>query len=123
MGQQLTQPTTADITRKSEALTTGDNKAYGPSSGPGAVVPYQVGPSGVHGALVPYQLKEKRKKLRPEVALDPGTLRMWNLIMKIDDGTSKDQKTRDEKWWEKEREVFGGRIQSFTARMHLILGT
>lgn len=133
MEQQLMQPTTADIIRKFKDLTIRDggsqlpqqyNKADGPSTGHSAVVPYQVGPSGEHGALVPYQIKEKCKKPKPEVDLDPGTLRMWNLIMNIDDGTTKDQTSNEdiEKWWQKEREVFEGRIQSFTARMHLILG-
>lgn len=133
MEQQLMQPTTADIIKKFKDLTIRDggsqllqqyNKADGPSNEHRAVVPYQVGRSSKHGALVPYKIKEKRKKLRPEVDLDPGTLRMWNLIMNIDDGTTKDQTSNEdeEKWWQKEREVFEGRIQSFTARMHLILG-
>lgn len=127
------QSTTADIIRKFKDLTIRDggsqlplqcNKADGPSNVHNAVVPYQVGPSSERGALVPHQIKEKRKKLKPEVVLDPGTLRMWNLIMNIDDGTTKDQTSNEdmEKWWQKEREVFEGRIQSFTARMHLILG-
>ncbi|WOL08612.1 hypothetical protein Cni_G17365 [Canna indica] len=85
-----------------------------------AIVPY----SG-DGPMVPYQgtfdLTKKRRP-RAKVDLDPETNRVWNLLMGMesegDQGTDADK----EKWWEEERRVFRGRVDSFIARMHLVQG-
>ncbi|CAN6452357.1 unnamed protein product [Victoria cruziana] len=85
-----------------------------------ALVPY------IDGTMVPYTgnfepLKTRRQ--RPKVDLDNETNRVWNLLMgsatiKGIDGTDADKA----KWWEEERNVFRGRVDSFIARMHLIQG-
>ncbi|XVF23387.1 hypothetical protein REPUB_Repub13aG0033900 [Reevesia pubescens] len=76
------------------------------------------------GTVVPYEGFEfiKKRKPRPKVDLDPETNRIWNLLMGKDgedvEGTDKEK----EKWWEEERRVFRGRVDSFIARMHLVQG-
>ncbi|KAL5569547.1 hypothetical protein UlMin_026122 [Ulmus minor] len=85
-----------------------------------AIVPYK----GL-GAIVPYEESEfiKKRKARPKVDLDPETNRIWNLLMGKEE--SKDTEGTDEakeKWWENERNVFRGRVDSFIARMHLVQG-
>lgn len=76
-------------------------------------------------SLVPYEGDFiKKRKPRPKVDLDPETERTWKLLM--DKGVSEGLKGNDnekEKWWENEREVFRGRVDSFIARMHLVQGT
>lgn len=75
------------------------------------------------GTLVPYQSSTK-KRMVPKVDLDSESLRMWKQVMKIDDGVGEEKVDKEnEKQWEAEREVFRGRIQFFTSRMHQILGT
>lgn len=74
-----------------------------------------------NGAVVPYEIK--KRKPRPKVDLDPETNRIWNLLMGKEgsenlEGTDKEK----EKWWEDERKVFRGRVDSFIARMHLVQG-
>ncbi|KAM6543171.1 hypothetical protein CsatB_007618 [Cannabis sativa] len=78
-----------------------------------------------NGAVVPYGGFEfiKKRKQRPKVDLDPETNRIWNLLMGKEgsedlEGTNK----KKEKWWEEERKVFSGRVDSFIARMHLVQG-
>ncbi|XP_062091863.1 transcriptional activator DEMETER isoform X2 [Humulus lupulus] len=78
-----------------------------------------------NGAVVPYGGFEfiKKRKPRPKVDLDPETNRIWNLLMGKEgsedlEGTD----TKKEKWWEEERKVFSGRVDSFIARMHLVQG-
>ncbi|PON34206.1 DNA glycosylase [Parasponia andersonii] len=76
-------------------------------------------------AVVPYEGFEfiKKRKPRPKVDLDPDTNRIWNLLMGkegIEDLEGTDPKK--EKWWEEERKVFSGRVDSFIARMHLVQG-
>lgn len=44
---------------------------------------------------------------------------MGSATIKGIDGTDADKA----KWWEEERNVFRGRVDSFIARMHLIQGT
>ena len=76
------------------------------------------------GTVVPFEGFEfiKKRKLRPKVDLDPETNRIWNLLMGKEgediEGTDKEK----EKWWEEERRVFHGRVDSFIARMHLVQG-
>ncbi|XWS56333.1 hypothetical protein CRYUN_Cryun09bG0076900 [Craigia yunnanensis] len=76
------------------------------------------------GTVVPYEGFEfiKKRKLRPKVDLDPETNRIWNLLMGKEgehiEGTDKEK----EKWWEEERRVFHGRVDSFIARMYLVQG-
>lgn len=82
-----------------------------------ALVPYKG-----DGALVLYDLVKKRKP-RPRVDLDPETNRLWNLLMGIEGSESTEtMDTNREKWWEEERKVFRGRVDSFIARMHLVQG-
>uniref|UniRef100_A0A803NWS7 HhH-GPD domain-containing protein n=1 Tax=Cannabis sativa TaxID=3483 RepID=A0A803NWS7_CANSA len=78
-----------------------------------------------NGPVVPYGGFEfiKKRKPRPKVDLDPETNRIWNLLMGKEG--SEDQEGTDkkkEKWWEEERKVFSGRVDSFIARMHLVQG-
>ncbi|CAK7325315.1 unnamed protein product [Dovyalis caffra] len=85
-----------------------------------ALVPYEGG-----GTLVPYGGFEfvKKRKPRPKVDLDPESDRVWKLLMGKEgseglEGTDKGK----EQWWEEERKVFHGRVDSFIARMHLVQG-
>ncbi|XP_038712600.1 transcriptional activator DEMETER-like isoform X2 [Tripterygium wilfordii] len=85
-----------------------------------ALVPYKT-----DGTIVPYEGFGflKKCKPRPKVDLDPETNRLWNLLMgkegvKSLEGTEKEK----EKWWEEERKIFRGRVDSFIARMHLVQG-
>ncbi|KAD0066206.1 hypothetical protein R6Q59_011486 [Mikania micrantha] len=77
-------------------------------------------------SLVPYEGSfnpVKKRKQRPKVDLDDETNRVWMLLLeninsKGIDGTDEDKA----KWWEEERRVFRGRVDSFIARMHLVQG-
>lgn len=66
----------------------------------------------------------KKRKPRPKVDLDPETNRVWKLLMgkEGDEGLEETNKEKDI-WWENERKVFRGRVDSFIARMHLVQGT
>ncbi|XP_042436649.1 protein ROS1A-like isoform X3 [Zingiber officinale] len=86
-----------------------------------AIVPY-VG----DGVIIPYEgpfdLTKKRRP-RPKVDLDHETNRVWNLLMGKERGdTDQGTNAEKEKWWEVERQVFRGRVDSFIARMHLVQG-
>ncbi|KAK4746936.1 hypothetical protein SAY87_025973 [Trapa incisa] len=83
----------------------------------GAIVPYKE-----EGAIIPFEGKKHRT--RPKVELDPQTSRMWNLLMGkvMTDGGHEENSQENEKWWETEREVFRGRVDSFIARMRLVQG-
>ncbi|KAJ6428842.1 hypothetical protein OIU84_020487 [Salix udensis] len=84
-----------------------------------ALVPYKGG-----GTLVPYDGLEfvKKHKPRPKVDLDPESDRVWKLLMgKGNEGLEKTDAGK-EQWWEEERKVFHGRVDSFIARMHLVQG-
>ncbi|KAJ0028486.1 hypothetical protein Pint_35870 [Pistacia integerrima] len=79
----------------------------------GTVVP-------LHGS---FELVKKRRP-RPKVDLDEETNRVWKLLLEnINsqgiDGTDEE----NTKWWEEERRVFHGRVDSFIARMHLVQGS
>jgi len=86
-----------------------------------ALVPYKGG-----GTLVPYDGFEfvKKHKPRPKVDLDPESDRVWKLLMGKEgsEGLERTDKGK-EQWWEEERKVFHGRVDSFIARMHLVQGT
>ena len=76
------------------------------------------------GALIPYEGDFiKKRKPRPKVDLDPETNRIWNLLMGKEGSEDLEQNDKEkEKWWEEERKVFRGRVDSFIARMHLVQG-
>ncbi|XP_039006710.1 transcriptional activator DEMETER-like [Hibiscus syriacus] len=76
------------------------------------------------GTVVPYEGFEliKKRKVRPRVVLDPETNRVWNLLMGKEGEDIGDTEKDKEKWWEEERRVFRGRVDSFIARMHLVQG-
>ncbi|KAI3458882.1 hypothetical protein Pfo_015545 [Paulownia fortunei] len=85
-----------------------------------ALVPYRG-----DGAIVPYEEFDlvKKRRPRPRVDLDPETNRLWNLLMGKEGGESAETMDTDrQKWWEEERKVFRGRVDSFIARMHLVQG-
>ncbi|KAK4480404.1 hypothetical protein RD792_013476 [Penstemon davidsonii] len=85
-----------------------------------ALVPYKG-----DGAIVAYEAFDpiKKRRPRPKVDLDPETNRLWNLLMGKEGSESADKVDIDkEKWWEEERKVFRGRVDSFIARMHLVQG-
>ncbi|CAI9759799.1 unnamed protein product [Fraxinus pennsylvanica] len=86
----------------------------------GALVPYKQ-----DGAVVPYEEFDpiKKRRPRPKVDLDPETNRLWNLLMGKEGSESTETTDKNkEKWWEEERKVFRGRVDSFIARMHLVQG-
>ncbi|KAK9074697.1 hypothetical protein SSX86_003015 [Deinandra increscens subsp. villosa] len=62
----------------------------------------------------------KKSKFRVKVDLDNETSRVWKLLMENDESEPihKDK----EEWWEKQRSIFRGRVDSFIAKMHLIQG-
>lgn len=82
---------------------------------------------GSDGTIVPFDGPFdpiRRRRQRPKVDLDDETTRVWKLLLEnIDnqgiDGTDEDKA----KWWENERSVFHGRVDSFIARMRLVQGT
>ncbi|KAK1589252.1 hypothetical protein Q3G72_031991 [Acer saccharum] len=80
------------------------------------------GPNSGDGTLVPYQEQRNRKRITGKVLLDPDTMRAWNQLMNIKDVNEEQTNPEKEERWRREREIFQGRIESFTARMHLILG-
>ncbi|GMI84827.1 DEMETER [Hibiscus trionum] len=75
------------------------------------------------GTVIPYEGFDliKKSKVRPRVDLDPETNRVWNLLMG-NEGEDIENTDKKEKWWEEERRVFHGRVDSFIARMHLVQG-
>ncbi|KAK2974358.1 hypothetical protein RJ640_021214, partial [Escallonia rubra] len=74
-----------------------------------------------NAALVPYT-KKKRQSL-PKVELEPETRRVWKQLTENDGSEVVEEVDKEkEKWWEEQREVFRGRVDSFNARMHLIQG-
>ncbi|KAK8959467.1 Protein ROS1 [Platanthera guangdongensis] len=81
-----------------------------------------------HGfMMVPYdrsfELAKRRRRPRAKVLLDPESNRVWKLLMGKDCGEGGEPPDVDkEKWWDEERRVFQGRVDSFIARMHLIQG-
>ncbi|GMP88620.1 hypothetical protein CsSME_00040538 [Camellia sinensis var. sinensis] len=77
------------------------------------------GTDGGHGPVIPYN--PKKRKPPPKVDIDQETMRVWKLLMENGGEDVEGEKAEDkEKWWEEQREVFRGRVDSFIARMHLI---
>ncbi|GFS45802.1 demeter-like 1 [Actinidia rufa] len=73
------------------------------------------------GTLSVYNPK-KRNPL-PKVDNDQETMRVWKLLMANQGGDVEEERDMDnEKWWEEQRNIFRGRVDSFIARMHLIQG-
>ncbi|GFY84537.1 demeter-like 1 [Actinidia rufa] len=73
------------------------------------------------GTLSVYDPK-KRIPL-PKVDNDQETMRVWKLLMANQGGDVEEERDMDkEKWWEDQRNIFRGRVDSFIARMHLIQG-
>lgn len=90
------------------------------TEGQKALVPYNGDRS-----VVLYQEFElvKKHKPRPKVDLDPETEKTWKLLMGKGGSEGLEETNHEkEKWWEEERNVFHGRVDSFIARMHLIQG-
>nr|GMC86278.1 protein ROS1-like [Ipomoea batatas] len=91
------------------------------NQGTNAIVLYQQ-----DGTIVPFegafgQIRKRRP--RAKVELDDETTRVWMLLMQ--DINSEGIQGTDEtkaKWWEGERQVFHGRVESFIARMRLVQG-
>ncbi|PKA53936.1 Transcriptional activator DEMETER [Apostasia shenzhenica] len=111
-----------DIIQKLRRLSINEESEVACSQSQNALVPYvQDG-----GMMVSYQRTVdliKRQRPRAKVDLDPETNRVWNLLMgknaaEADEGAKLDK----EKWWEEERRIFRGRVDSFIARMHLVQG-
>ncbi|KAL8205722.1 hypothetical protein R6Q57_009273 [Mikania cordata] len=76
----------------------------------------------VNGALVKV-LPPKKRKMIPKVNLDNETLRVWKLLMENDESEPVEETDKDkEEWWETQRNIFRGRVDSFIAKMHLIQG-
>ncbi|KAI3769145.1 hypothetical protein L6452_00245 [Arctium lappa] len=74
------------------------------------------------GTLVKTDPPKKRKVL-PKVNLDEETLRVWKLLMENDGSEPVEEMDKEkEEWWERQRKVFRGRVDSFIAKMHLIQG-
>ncbi|KAJ0972697.1 hypothetical protein J5N97_020656 [Dioscorea zingiberensis] len=63
------------------------------------------------------------RRPRPKVDLDAETDRVWKLLMWKEGKEESDTLNKNkDKWWEDERQVFHGRVDSFIARMHLVQG-
>lgn len=106
------------ITQQLERLIISDRKKNAAKVEQKALVPYKGS-----GTIIPYDGSDpiKRRKARPRVDLDPETNRLWNVLMGKEGGTETMDKD-NEKWWEDERKVVRGRVDSFVARMRLVQG-
>ncbi|CAN4126478.1 unnamed protein product [Withania somnifera] len=106
------------ITRQLERLVIKDRKKYAAQEEQKALVPYKGG-----GTIIPYEGFDpiKRRKPRPRVDLDPETKRLWNALMEKE-GSAEPLDKDNEKWWEDERKIVRGRVDSFVARMRLVQG-
>lgn len=109
-----------DITDRMKDLLIGNNGKEIVEEEHNAIVPYRG-----HDAVVPFEVFDpiKKRRPRPKVDLDPETNRLWNLLMGKEGIESAQPMDNDkQKWWEEERKVFRGRVDSFIARMHLVQG-
>ncbi|XP_044978762.1 protein ROS1C-like [Hordeum vulgare subsp. vulgare] len=108
------------------------NEMY-PSLTTSAIVPF--GQAGsLSNSLVPFGSQMifayerpldlvKKQRPRAKVDLDFETTRVWNLLMgKATDEPVDVNDVEKERWWQREREVFQGRANSFVARMRLVQG-
>ena len=79
------------------------------------------------GSIVPFEgpFKPLRKRReRAKVDLDDETNKVWRLLLENIDNKGVDGTDEEKaKWWENERCVFRGRVDSFIARMRLVQGT
>ncbi|KAF5781283.1 putative uracil-DNA glycosylase [Helianthus annuus] len=78
----------------------------------------------VSGTLVKIHPPKKRKTdPKAKVDLDNETLRVWKLLMENDGSEPVEETDKDkEEWWDTQRNIFRGRVDSFIAKMHLIQG-
>ncbi|MCD7461263.1 hypothetical protein HAX54_045758 [Datura stramonium] len=106
------------IIQRLERLVISDSKKYAAQEEQKALVPYKG-----DGTIIPYEGFDpiKRRKPRPKVDLDPETNRLWNVLMGKE-GSAETVDKDNEKWWEDERKVVRGRVDSFVARMRLVQG-
>ncbi|CAO2839403.1 unnamed protein product [Amaranthus hypochondriacus] len=78
------------------------------------------------GSIVPFEgpFKPLRKRReRAKVDLDDETNKVWRLLLENIDNKGVDGTDEEKaKWWENERCVFRGRVDSFIARMRLVQG-
>lgn len=78
------------------------------------------------GAIVPFEgpfEPIRKRRQRAKVDLDDETTRVWRLLLENIDNQGIDGTDEEKvKWWENERSVFGGRVDSFIARMRLVQG-
>ncbi|XP_021743317.1 protein ROS1-like [Chenopodium quinoa] len=81
---------------------------------------------GRDGTMVPFDgpFDPVRKRCqRAKVDLDDETTKVWRLLLENIDNKGVDGTDEDKaKWWENERSVFHGRVDSFIARMRLVQG-
>ncbi|KAL7610051.1 hypothetical protein Lser_V15G12458 [Lactuca serriola] len=71
----------------------------------------------------PKKEKEKEKKILVKVDLDEESERVWKIVMENDGSQPFEEMDNDKKeWWERQRNIFRGRVDSFIAKMHLIQG-
>ncbi|GAB2235841.1 hypothetical protein Drorol1_Dr00026282 [Drosera rotundifolia] len=121
-----------DLNRESSNISWAEENALVPYHADGRIqasfgqrqnslVPYRK-----DGTMVPFEgtfNPMKKRRERAKVDLDDETTKVWKLLLEnIDnegiDGTDEDKA----KWWEEERRVFHGRVDSFIARMRLVQG-
>ncbi|CAN1140189.1 Transcriptional activator DEMETER [Linum perenne] len=109
-----------EITRLMECLSLARRKDNNQGREENALVPYKGG-----GAVVPHEgfgLPKKRAP-RPKVDLDPETGGMWKSLIGKEGtkGMEEPDKERGQ-YWQEQRKIFRGRMDSFIARMHLVQG-
>ncbi|KAG9459119.1 hypothetical protein H6P81_003627 [Aristolochia fimbriata] len=95
---------------KDITMTTAEDHALVPYNGNRQIVS--------HGD--PFDIMKKRQRPRPKVDLDKETDRVWRLLMWKEG--EEEREMEKVKWWEAERQVFRGRVDSFIARMHRVQG-
>ncbi|KAF2294848.1 hypothetical protein GH714_022498 [Hevea brasiliensis] len=112
--------TTEEIIYRMECLNLNERSNEMKDKAQNALVPHKGG-----GTLVPYERFDlvKRRKPRPKVDLDPETERVWKPLMWKEGCEGTEETYEKKQWWEQERRVFRGRVDSFIARMHLVQGT
>lgn len=77
------------------------------------------GKDGQQKAVIVY----KKRKQPPKVDIDQETMRVWKLLMASrDEDVEEERDEEKEKWWEEQRNIFRGRVDSFISRMHLVQG-
>ncbi|KAI8524244.1 hypothetical protein RHMOL_Rhmol13G0135300 [Rhododendron molle] len=77
------------------------------------------GKDGQQKAVIVY----KKRKQPPKVDIDQETMRVWKLLTASrDEDVEEERNEEKEKWWEEQRYIFRGRVDSFVSRMHLVQG-